>query len=73
MFDLNHYRQCEGDNHFDWDCPIESKPSKFLSSLNILSSPQFWLGITFTFPIEHFLWTQVWPFSWLNDWFHLLH
>lgn len=26
---------------------------------NILTEPAFWLGVTLTFPIEHFLWTKV--------------
>ncbi len=27
-----------------------------------MTSWQFWLGVTFSFPIEHWLWTQVWGF-----------
>lgn len=23
---------------------------------------QFWVGLTFGFPVEHFLWEKVWPF-----------
>lgn len=27
-----------------------------------LTSWQFWLGITFSFPFEHLLWEKLWPF-----------
>lgn len=26
----------------------------------------FWIGVTVSFPLEHFLWEQVWPFSWIT-------
>ncbi len=28
-----------------------------------LLKPSFWLGISLSFPIEHFIWEKVWPFS----------
>lgn len=29
---------------------------------------KFWAGMTLGFPIEHYLWTKVWPFSLLAGW-----
>ncbi len=29
---------------------------------NLMSESSFWIGLTLGFPIEHFLWTKVWPF-----------
>lgn len=34
-----------------------------------LTSWQFWLGVTLSFPIEHALWEKLWPFYLLT---HLL-
>lgn len=28
----------------------------------LLTNWQFWLGLTLGFPLEHYLWTKVWPF-----------
>lgn len=28
----------------------------------LLTNWQFWLGLTFGFPLEHLLWEKVWPF-----------
>lgn len=28
----------------------------------VLTSWQFWLGITLSFPMEHLLWEKLWPF-----------
>ena len=30
---------------------------------NTLASGAFWLGLTISFPFEHFLWEKVWPFT----------
>lgn len=30
---------------------------------NTLSSPAFYLGVTLSFPLEHYLWEHVWPFT----------
>lgn len=38
---------------------------------NILTEPAFWLGVTITFPIEHFLWTKVPGFSHISEWLGL--
>ena len=32
-----------------------------------LFSWQFFAGITLSFPIEHALWTKVWPFAWIAE------
>ena len=29
---------------------------------NLLIDYKFWIGLTIGFPLEHFLWTKVWPF-----------
>ena len=42
-------------------------------SKNTLLSISFWLGVTLSFPLEHFIWTKVWPFAWITGYFHLLH
>jgi len=31
----------------------------------------FWLGLTFGFPFEHFLWEHVWPFKLITKWLGL--
>lgn len=31
----------------------------------------FWLGLTFGFPFEHFLWEHVWPFKLISKWLGL--
>ena len=33
---------------------------------NVLKDTGFWIGVTVSFPLEHFLWEKVWPFSWLT-------
>ena len=42
-------------------------------SKSTLLSPNFWLGVTLSFPLEHFIWTKVWPFAWITSYFGLLH
>lgn len=32
----------------------------------ILLSGSFWFGVTVSYPLEHFLWEQVWPFKLLT-------
>lgn len=40
---------------------------RFRSALRrYLAQPSFWLGISLSFPIEHFLWEKVWPFDLLT-------
>ncbi len=34
---------------------------------NLLSETSFWIGVTVSFPIEHYLWTKVWPFYLLSS------
>lgn len=34
---------------------------------SLLSDYRFWIGVTVSFPLEHFLWTKVWPFSLLAE------
>lgn len=38
---------------------------------SILTQPAFWLGVTITFPIEHYLWTKVPGFSHVSGWLGL--
>lgn len=39
---------------------------------SILAEPAFWIGVTVTFPIEHFLWTKVPGFKHISEWMGLL-
>lgn len=32
-------------------------------SVSALRQPAFWIGVTFSFPLEHALWLKVWPFK----------
>jgi hypothetical protein len=32
---------------------------------------KFWLGVTVSFPLEHFLWEKVWPFKLVTAWMGL--
>ena len=36
-----------------------------------LTNTGFWIGMTLGFPIEHLLWTKVWPFTLVAHWFGL--
>lgn len=38
---------------------------------SVLAEPAFWIGVTVTFPIEHFLWTKVPGFSHISHWLGL--
>lgn len=40
-------------------------------SKDILLSASFWLGVTLSFPIEHFIWEKVWPFRIISTWMGL--
>lgn len=40
-------------------------------SKDILLSGSFWVGVTLSFPIEHFLWERVWPFRVISEWMGL--
>lgn len=32
---------------------------------------QFWAGLTLGFPLEHFLWEKLWPFTLVTKWLGL--
>ena len=34
---------------------------------NTLRQASFWIGVSVSWPIEHFLWSHVWPFSILGE------
>ena len=34
-------------------------------------SAGFWAGVTLSFPIEHWLWEKVWPFTAITQWMGL--
>lgn len=36
-------------------------------------SISFWLGVTLSFPIEHFIWEHVWPFAQIAAVLGLIH
>lgn len=39
---------------------------------NVLASGAFWVGVTVSFPIEHFLWTKVPGFSHIAEFLGLI-
>lgn len=39
---------------------------------SLLTDYAFWVGLTIGFPLEHFLWTKVWPFYELAELMGLL-
>jgi hypothetical protein len=43
------------------------------SCKNTLLSASFWLGVTLSYPLEHYLWESVPPFSYIAAYFGLLH
>ena len=51
-----HYHESNGVLHA---CYHQSKSA--------LQSFGFWIGLTIGFPIEHFLWEKIWPFSALTS------
>ena len=38
---------------------------------NLFFDVAFWIGLTVGFPLEHFLWEKIPPFSWLTKWLGL--
>jgi hypothetical protein len=36
-------------------------------SKGLLTNWQFWLGVTLTFPLEHYLWEKAWPFYLITE------
>ena len=38
---------------------------------NLLTSWQFWMGMTLGFPLEHYLYEKVWPFRLITEWLGL--
>lgn len=41
------------------------------SSKNTMLSTSFWLGVTLSFPLEHYLYEKVWPFTLVTAWLGL--
>ena len=41
------------------------------SCRTVVSSWQFWLGMTLGFPFEHYLWEKVWGFRMVTEWLGL--
>jgi len=33
----------------------------------VVTDWKFWLGVTVSFPLEHYLWEKVWPFYLLTE------
>ena len=33
------------------------------SCSNLITDYRFWIGVTISYPLEHFLWEHVWPFK----------
>jgi hypothetical protein len=36
---------------------------RFHAIRHTILRPAFWLGLTMGFPVEHFLWERIWPFT----------
>lgn len=36
-----------------------------------LQDSSFWIGVTLSFPIEHFIWEHLWPFNLITHWMGL--
>ena len=43
----------------------------FHKSKRLFFSWEFWIGVTFSFPLEHFLWEKIWPFYVVTKWLGL--
>lgn len=39
---------------------------------NVLTDYAFWLGVTLSFPLEHYIWTKLWPFYEIAEWLGLI-
>jgi len=50
------------DEHFHKDEKTGLLVKCFNHCTNLLTDYRFWVGVTISFPIEHFLWEKVWPF-----------
>jgi hypothetical protein len=37
----------------------------------VVTSFGFWVGLTLGFPVEHYLWEKVWPFTLITKWLGL--
>lgn len=42
------------------------------NGVNLLTDYKFWIGVTISFPLEHFIWERLWPFYLLSDYLGLL-
>lgn len=40
-------------------------------SRSVLLSGGFWLGVTVSFPLEHFIWEKLYPFKLITEWLGL--
>ncbi len=38
---------------------------------SLLADVRFWIGVTVSFPLEHFIWEHVWPFYIITHWMGL--
>ena len=38
---------------------------------SILLSASFWIGLTCSFPLEHFIWEKLYPFNLITKWLGL--
>jgi len=39
---------------------------------NLLTDYKFWIGVTLSFPLEHFIWEKLWPFYLISEWLGLI-
>jgi len=62
--------QCKEPTHFHID-QSGKLVGCYKACISLLTSWQFWIGVTISFPLEHFLWEHVWPFYILTNAFGL--
>lgn len=66
-----------GNSKQTWNPPIKVKSHTHLDQYGrvircyhetkaVFLSWGFWVGVTFSFPLEHFLWEKVWPLTLLS-------
>lgn len=52
------------DSNFHFHRDVHGKLVEcYHSTKSVLLSASFWLGVTLSYPLEHYLWEHVWPFN----------
>lgn len=64
------YRSVKGQPHYHKDSKGVLHEC-YHACVSTLKDKAFWFGVSISFPIEHWLWTKVWPFYLLSEWLGL--